>query len=256
MRSCGASRSARLIICRGLFSLSPQASQREIAALCTIVSSVRMFSTTDPSDIDKDYGSRMKDVPVLTGHARPVAREAGWVCKFRLNQRMEEVIPIILKAKGWTDEQVQREINGIYFHKGGGVTNAALNIWTTVEEYQRTPWFRRFRPSDTRSNVYISYEALKLLETELIPPSLRSDPYSHLRKRHLEDNWLNDKHSESAAKYVTKEALDRYTKGSENYGTVTRKKFLEFESKFRKSHGGMPQINEAYNSWQDALKDK
>lgn len=215
----------------------------------------RMFST-EQKDWEKGFGNRMKDVPVLTGHARPVAREPGWTCRFKLSQRMDEVVPIILKENGWTDEQVQREVNGIFFSKSGETSRASLNVWSTVEEYQRTPWFRRFRPTDTRSSIYISYEALKLMETELIPPSLREDPYAHLRKRHMEDNWLNDSFSESNAKYVTKQELDRYTKGNPSYGTITRKKFLEFDAKFKKGHGGMPQVNESYNTWQDSLKRK
>lgn len=254
MRSCGATSSTR--VCRSFFS-SSQALRVVTASMAqTVSSSIRMFSSTDTYDNDKEFGNRMKDVPVLTGNARPLSREAGWVCRFRLNQRMEEVIPIILKENGWTEEQVQRELNGIYYNRDGGTSVASLNVWSTVEEYQRTPWFRRFRPTDTRSNVYISYEALKLMETELIPPSLRVDPYAHLRKRHMEDNWLHDKYSETSAKYVTKNSLDRYTKGSENYGTVTRKKYLQFNEKFKKEHGGMPQLNEAYNSWLEALRDK
>jgi hypothetical protein len=171
---------------------------------------------------------------------------------------MELVIPKLLRKAGWSELEIDREMQQIYLRKTIGAT-ASLNSWNTVEDFQRTPWNRRFRPTDTCAANFISYECMKLLEEQLVPPSLRSDPYAHLRKRYLEDNWTSDRFSEESARYVRREDLKPHTKGTPEYGRVSRKGFLKFEEEFKKaksSKGDDMEINEAYIAWQESMKNQ
>lgn len=208
----------------------------------------RGFDSGERFGKELGFGHKMKDIPVLTGNPRPLASEESWKCPYKLTDRMEFVVQDILKNAGWSSIEIQREINQIFERKQTG-SRSSLNTWSTVEEFQRTPWYRRYKPTDDTVAKFISFEAMKLLEAALIPPSLRTDPYAHLRKRHMEDNWMNDKFSEDSAKYITREQLAQQTKGMPQYGVVTRKRFLEFDEKFKKMHGGQVHVNEAYAAW-------
>lgn len=222
---------------------------RRVTKLCHIdvKKGVRCFDASERIGKEYGFGHKMRDIPVLTGNPRPVSREEAWHCEYRLTDRMEEVIPAVLRKNNWSDVEIRREIDQIFERKITGST-ASLNTWSTVEEFQRTPWYRRYKPSDSTPAKYISYEAMKLVEAALIPPSLRVDPYAHLRKRHLEDCWMNDKFSEDNARYITREKLAQQTKGMPTYGTITRKRFLEFDEKYRKASGNM-QIHGSYMAW-------
>ncbi|ESL11892.1 hypothetical protein TRSC58_00349 [Trypanosoma rangeli SC58] len=220
-----------------------------------LVSSCRCFDSSGRFGKELGFGHKMRDIPVLTGNPRPVAREEEWRCAYKLTDRMEDVVRDILRKDGWSEVEVQREMGQIFERKTHDI-RSSLNTWTTVEEFQRTPWYRRYKPTDTCVAKYISYEVIKLLERALIPPSLRTDPYAHLRKRHMEDNWMNDRFSEEAAKYITREQLAKQTKGLSGYGQITRRKFLEFDQKFKASYGGKQHVNESYSAWLQSLNDK
>ncbi|CCW61784.1 unnamed protein product [Phytomonas sp. EM1] len=209
---------------------------------------LRAFDSSQRFGKELGFGHKMQDIPVLTGNPRPVAREDAWHCAYKLSDRMEFVIRDVLQKNKWSESEIQRELDQIFERKVLG-SHASLNTWSTVEEFQRTPWYRRYKPSDDTVAKFISYEAMKLLEEALIPPSLRVDPYSHLRKRHMEDNWMNDRFSEDSAKYVTREMLAQQTVGMPQYGRITRKKFMEFEKKFLTLQGSNLHINEAYAAW-------
>lgn len=211
-------------------------------------SAKRYFDSGNRFGKELGFGHKMRDIPVLTGNPRPVSSEESWHCQYKLTDRMEFVVQDALKKKGWSSIEVQREMDQIFERKVTG-TRSSLNTWSSVEEFQRTPWYRRYKPTDDTVAKFISFEAMKILEEALIPPSLRVDPYAHLRKRHMEDNWMNDKFSEDAAKYITREKLAEQTKGMPQYGKITRKKFLEFDKKFKKAHGGQAHANEAYAAW-------
>ncbi|ORC91090.1 uncharacterized protein TM35_000075140 [Trypanosoma theileri] len=215
----------------------------------------RCFDSSSRFGKELGFGHKMRDIPVLTGNPRPVAKEDDWRCSYKLTDRMEDVVRDILKKNGWSDTEIQREMEQIFERKEMG-SRSSLNTWSTVEEFQRTPWYRRYKPTDTCAAKYISYEVIKLLENALIAPSLRSDPYAHLRKRHMEDNWMNDRFSEETAKYVRREQLAKQTKGLPGYGQITRRKFLEFDRKFKASYGAKQHINESYSAWLQSLGDK
>ena len=216
---------------------------------------LRFFDANDRTDRESSWSSKVKDMPVLTGNPRPVTAEEGWRCEYRLSERMEEIIPKVLRKAGFDDEEILRETSQIFGRKKTG-SQASLNTWSTVEEFQRTPWYRRFKPSDSTVAQYISYEAMKALEAALVPPSMRTDPYSHLRKRHLEDNWLNEKFSEQHAQYIRRDDLKSYTRGSVEYGRVTRRDFMKFEADYKAKHGGMPTQNEVYHSWLKYVREQ
>lgn len=249
----------RLAVLRGtgvaVLVSSAELSSSSVFSSRVLRTTVRCFDVGAPLDKERGYGHRMKDIPVLTGNPRPVAKEPGWICSYRLTDRMIEVVPDILLKNGWTKEQADREVSQIFMRKQVGA-KSSVNAWSTVEEFQRTPMHRRYRPSDTSGTVYISYECMKLLEETLIPPSLRTDPYLHLRKRHLEDHWMYANFTEESAKYIRKEDLDKRTKGSPHYGAITRKTYLDFKTEFYKTHGAMPQQNEAYNAWLESMHRK
>jgi hypothetical protein len=197
---------------------------------------------------ESSWANKIKDMPVLTGNPRPVSAEGEWRCAYRLNERMELVIPQVLRKEGFSDAEIQREVAQIFSRKQTG-SQAALNVWSTVEEFQRTPWYRRFKPTDSTPAQYISYEAMKALESALVPPSMRTDPYAHLRKRHLEDNWLHTNFSEQHAQYIRRADLKNYTKGEKEYGKVTRRDFLKFDKEYKEKQGGMPTRSEVYQAW-------
>lgn len=209
---------------------------------------VRSFDASNRIGSELGFGHRMKDIPVLTGNPRPITREDGWKCAYKLSDRMSWVVRDVLTKKGWDEPEIQRELDQIFERSKRG-SRASLNTWNTVEDFQRTPWYRRYRPTDDIGAKFISYEALKLLEEALIPPSMREDPYSHLRKRHMEDNWMNDKFSESSARYVTRKDLAHHTLGHPSYGTRTRSQFLQFERQFRQNGGSNAHVNEVYQAW-------
>ncbi|CAJ1010449.1 hypothetical protein Q4I28_005763 [Leishmania naiffi] len=217
--------------------------------------SMRFFDSDDRFGKELGFGHKMRDIPVLTGNPRPVAREESWRCAYKLSDRMEFVIRDILTKNKWSPLEVDRELAQIFERKEVG-SRSSLNTWSTVEEFQRTPWYRRYKPTDDTAAKYISYEAMKLLESALIPPSLRVDPYAHLRKRHMEDNWMNDKFSEDSAKYITRAGLAQHTKGMPQYGQMSRRKYMEFERKFRNMQGSNMHVNEIYSAWLSSLDDK
>lgn len=215
----------------------------------------RPFDTAQRFGKELGFGHKIRDIPVLTGNPRPVAAEERWRCAYRLSDRMEFVVRDLLTKHAWSEVEVQREMDQMYERKHHG-SRSSLNTWSTVEEFQRTPWYRRYRPTDDTAAKFISYEAMKLLEEALIPPSLRTDPYAHLRKRHMEDNWMNDKFSEDHAKYITREKLARHTKGMPQYGSITRKSFLDFEKAFLDKKGSNQHINETYSAWLRAVNGR
>ncbi|KAG5498481.1 hypothetical protein JKF63_02767 [Porcisia hertigi] len=220
--------------------------------LLRLPTQARFFDSADRFGKELGFGHKMRDIPVLTGNPRPVTREESWRCAYKLSDRMEYVVRDILTKNQWSALEVDRELAQIFERKEVG-SRSALNTWSTVEEFQRTPWYRRYKPTDDTAAKYISYEAMKLLESALIPPSLRVDPYAHLRKRHMEDNWMNDKFSEDSARYLTRERLAQHTKGMPQYGLVSRRKFMEFEKKFRDVHGSNMHVNEIYSAWLNSL---
>ncbi|CAD2218308.1 hypothetical protein AGDE_00081 [Angomonas deanei] len=223
------------------------------ASLCLL--GTRSFDATERFGKELGFGHKMKDIPVLTGNPRPVSREDAWRCTYKLSERMENVIRDILTKEKWSEIEIQRELDQIFERKERG-SRASLNTWTTVEEFQRTPWYRRYKPADDTAAKYISYELMKLLEENLIPPSLREDPYAHLRKRHMEDNWMNDRFSEEKARSITREKLAVQTIGMPQYGSITRKKYLEFESEYKKMNGSNIRVNEVYLAWLSSIDDK
>ncbi|KEG09420.1 hypothetical protein DQ04_05251050 [Trypanosoma grayi] len=228
---------------------------RPIRSAAALVKYCRCFDSSARFGKELGFGHKMRDIPVLTGNPRPVAKEEGWRCAYKLTDSMEDVVRDVLKKDGWSDIEVQREMEQIFERKSHAI-RSSLNTWTTVEEFQRTPWYRRYKPTDTCAAKYISYEAIKLLESALIPPSLRTDPYAHLRKRHMEDNWMNDKFSEESAMYIKREDLLKQTRGLPEYGKITRRKFLEFDRKFKTSYGAKQHVNESYAAWLQSLNGK
>lgn len=218
------------------------------AVTCVPLVAGRTFDTAQRFGKELGLGHRMRDIPVLTGNPRPISREDGWRCAYKLSDRMEDVLVDVLKKNQWSAIEIEREMNQVFERKHQG-SRSSLNTWSTVEEFQRTPWYRRFKPTDDIPGKYISYEAMKLLEAALIPPSLRSDPYAHLRKRHMEDNWMNDKFSEDHARYITRAALAKQTIGMPQYGSVNRKSFLAFEEEFIRKGGSKAHVNETYAAW-------
>lgn len=214
----------------------------------------RTFDTSERFGKELGFGHKMRDIPVLTGNPRPISKEENWRCFYRLSDRMEEVVRDILLKNNWEEVEIEREMGQIFERKAQG-SRSSLNTWSSVEEFQRTPWYRRYKPTDDTAAKYISYEAMKLLETALIPPSLRTDPYAHLRKRHMEDNWMNDKFSEDHAKYITRDKLANHTKGMPKYGSITRRKYLDFEKEFLAKDGSNAHVNQTYAAWLCTLDD-
>lgn len=228
---------------------------RRLSVVSSVCGALRHFESGGRFGTELGFGHRMRDIPVLTGNPRPISQEESWTCAYKLSDRMEFVVRDLLLRNGWSDVEADREVNQIFERKQTG-SRSSLNTWSTVEDFQRTPWYRRYKPTDDTVAKFISYEAMKVLEVALIPPSLRADPYAHLRRRHLEDNWMNDKFSEDTAKYVTRQQLAKQTPGTPQYGSLSRKQFMAFDEKFKKMNGGgEAHVNEVYAAWLQTQKE-
>lgn len=209
---------------------------------------MRGFQSTQNNDEDNTY-NRLRDISVVTGAPKPTSREGAWVCRFKPQDKMEDVVKTILKEKGWSDAEINRELQELFPNlrpPGKFIIHAN---WTTVEEFQRTPWFRRFRPNDS-SLTFCSHECMKAIEEELICPSQRGDPYTHLRRHHYETEYMQERFGEPARKSVDRETLAQYTKGAPGEKKTGRKEFLEFEKEYRKKQGSRVVLeSEAYRAW-------
>jgi len=195
-----------------------------------------------------NFGNKLSDIPVLHGTTKPLTRDGEWTCAYALTETMRSVVPKILRKYGFSEIEIEREL-GELFPSTQGFACAAS--WSTVEDFQKTPWFRRFRPNVGHS-TFCSYECMKVLEHELVPPSMRNDPYSSLRKRHMEDQFMNVKSSEVHARSIRRSDLSKQTKGMPEaaQGTVSRKAYLGFCKEFDGARGlQMSNLGDSYQAW-------
>lgn len=215
----------------------------------------RQFSTHDRTPSENGFAQKLRELPVVTGQTRPVTKEGDWVCSHRLTERMEVVIRELLERNNWKEPEIQRELSQ-FFALRESVCSSNSTSWTTVEEYQRTPWHSRFRPNDASTTHFVSIECMKILEENLIPPSQRKDPYAHLRKRQYEDQFFTERFSEESARHITREELARQTKGMPEYGTMSRAKYLQFVKEYEKRNKTRDRpirVNEIYNAWRGSV---
>jgi hypothetical protein len=224
---------------------------RRLPRYCAVF---RSFSTFDRTTSEMGFAQKLRDVPVITGQSRPAEREGSWVCPYPLTQKMDVVVRDLLEKNGWAEVEIKREVDQIFALKTTRC-GSSTHSWNTVEEYQRTPWYARFQPNNAATTHFVSYECSKIMEDNLIPPSQRKDPYAHLRKRHYEDSFFHEKFSEGHSKHITREELARMTPGMPQYGTVTRKKYLQFCKEYEKRNktkGEYIHLNEQYHAWRNS----
>lgn len=217
----------------------------------------RFFNSTTTTVDELGPMHKMKQITPIVGQPKPCAREEEWVLRFNLRDRMEDVIRVLLREQNWAEAEIDREVKNFMGGKYGNVKQQhdRRSNWETVEEFQRTPWYRRWRPNESSSMPMVSFDLMKILETNLIPPSARHDPYAHLRKRHYEDTFHNEKFSEGNVKELSRERLGAYTKGMPQYGKYSRKEFLAFEKEYRKRQPGVSvSQSETYNAWRASQK--
>eukprot|EP00759_Apiculatamorpha_spiralis_P025535 PhF_6_TR28886/c0_g1_i1/m.42218 len=214
----------------------------------------RFFDSKGRSSQEFTFGRRLQDINVLTGKPKPTTHEGEWKCEYALHEPLENVLRIELKKRGWSQIEIDREVIEMFAIRKTENPKAAAGtcetMWNTVEEFQRTPWFKRYRPNDNGQTHYVSYETFKVLEEAVIPPTMRKDPYFKMRKRHYEDLYMNERYHEDQARYITREKLAKQTKGMAAYGSVSRKGFLEFEKEWKAKHPGVfTQKYEIYQQW-------
>lgn len=223
------------------------------AATLVLFEQRRGFNSNIRMTQELGAAARLKNITPIVGQPKPAEREGEWVCPFPLQTRMTDAIRQILEAHNWSAPEIQREIDNFESSKGGSVkSNGRDNrqSWHTVEDYQRTPWYRRWRPNESGTVPMVSHDCMKLLEQHLVPPASRGDPYAHLRKRHYEDTFHTERFSEGYTRHMTRESLAPYTKGMPQYGARSRKEFLAFEKEYRRRQSGsMSQLGESYNAW-------
>ena len=209
------------------------------------------FNTASRVKDEYGFGNKMKDLSVITGNPKPTTKEGEWKLRFNLSDRMVNVIRVLLQEAGWKEPEINREIGEIFACQREARKGAQYGNWTTVEEFQRTPWYRRYRPNDSHTVTYCSHDCLKILEENLIPPSQRHDPYAHLRKRHLEDQYMTERFSEENARHITREELAKHTPGMSEFGKAGgRAAFLAFDKDYRaKNRGVFVHQNEVYRAW-------
>jgi hypothetical protein len=220
-----------------------------VAALCT---PLRTFDTRDSTVDERGPFDRLQNITPIVGQPKPCTRDGDWQLRFHLRDKMSVVLCTILREEGWAEPEIKRELENFHAHQFAQIRVNYDNRsrWDTVEDFQRTPWYRRWRPNTSSSFPMVSVECMKLLERALIPPSARADPYVHLRKRHYEDTFHNEKYSEGNVRDLTRERLAKFTQGMPGYGSVSRRDFLEFEKEYRKRQPGQSvALHESYNAW-------
>lgn len=244
MRRFAARRAAGLVAQAAIVGVAP-------------ASAVRCFNIHDQTMDEISYTQKMRDIQVISGDPRPAQREGEWKCEFHIRERMESVIPKLLRRNGWEDAEIERELSQLYAHRRSdklSFGSGCGGVWVTVEDFQRTPWYRRYRPNDHATTHYVSIECMKILEENLIPPSQRKDPYSHLRKRQYEDQWFHQKYSEEQAQHIKREQLKKVTKGMDGYGKISRRQFIEFKDEWmRRNKGKWTSEHEIYHAWLTAM---
>ena len=212
--------------------------------------SLRSFSTNTKTLDERGFTDRLKHINVVHGAPKATMQEGDWSCAYPLNTRMETAVLDLMQKNGWNEKEVTREMGEFFVGRDYRQKSGSAGcVWTTVEDFQRTPWYRRFRPNDTAGTHYVSIELMKLLESALIPPSQRRDPYAHLRKRHYEDGFFNERYSEDTAKHTTRAALERVTPGMPGYGSISRSEFLKYDSKYNTQNKRYRGPHESYLSW-------
>ena len=211
----------------------------------------RSFNTHGRMTHEYNFGNKLADIPVLNGTTKPLTRDGEWTCSYVLTENMRKVVPKILKKHGFSPIEIDREMSELFPALSGFETPPS---WSTVEDFQKTPWFRRFRPNVGHS-TFCSYECMKILEAELVPPSMRNDPYSALRKRHMEDQFMNVRSSEVHARSIRRSDLAKQTKGmpeasASNPNAISRKSYLAFCKEFDSARGGqIANPGESYGAW-------
>uniref|UniRef100_A0A7S1QAK8 Uncharacterized protein n=1 Tax=Neobodo designis TaxID=312471 RepID=A0A7S1QAK8_NEODS len=231
---------------------------RSLCGPCAVLStsSARGFSTDDRTVSEMGVGQRLKELPVIQGQARPTVKEGEWTCPYPLTKSFEFVVRDILEKNGWAKPEIEREMSQIFSLKSSGfVCGSNYNGWRTVEDFQRTPWYQRYRPNEASTTHFVSIECMKLLEENLIPPSQRKDSYAHLRKRFYEDQFFSEKFSEKHARHITREELARQTPGMKESGTMSRKRYLQFSKEYEKRNKSKDRPllqHEVYRAWRSA----
>jgi hypothetical protein len=219
-----------------------------VALLC---GAARYFDSGAQTTDEMGHQAKVRAITPIVGAPKPAMREGDWVCAFPLHTPMRQVLRKVLGDEGWSPAEIDREVDNFEAGRGArALMRDRRETWDTVEAFQRTPWYRRYRPNESGSLPMVSYEAMKLLERSIVPPSSRGDPYAHLRKRHYEDTFHTEKFSEGYIKNMSRDALAAYTKGTPQYGSRTRKQFLEFEALYKKRQdGAVEQRGESYNAY-------
>jgi len=221
------------------------------------LTTIREFNSKDRISDEFSPMYKMKAITPMIGQPKPCLRENDWTLRFNLTDKMANVIQTLLKEENWADAEIDREVSNFFGIKHGRVhiQPDLRSSWETVEDFQRTPWYRRWRPNERSSIPMVSIDCMKILEKHLIPPSARHDPYAHLRKRHYEDTYHNEKYSEGNIRDLSREKLASYTKGMPQYGKHSRKEFLAFEKEYKKKQPGMSMHqHETYNAWKSSQR--
>jgi hypothetical protein len=195
---------------------------------------------------------KMRDVQIVAGAPRPTEREGDWACAYRLDAKMADIVPRILEDAGWAQAEITRECRELFAARTGGKVAGNFTNWDTVDDFQRTPWYRRYRPNDGSGMHFVSIDCMQLLEVNLIAPSNRKDPYSHLRKRHYEDSMFNERFSEDSARHLTRAELAKMTPGMPQHGQMSRKKFMEFDTEYKKHGGRNRHPNACYHAFRSS----
>ena len=118
---------------------------------------------------------------------KAVMYEGDWVCACPLGMRLSEATRQILTKAGWASHEIERDCAELKAFRTTGAGEMS------VAQFQVLPWYERFsmKADVDQSTIgcYFTQEAMKLLEKNLVPPSRRGDPYHHLRRREMEDDF-------------------------------------------------------------------
>jgi len=215
----------------------------------SVASFLRRSATRGFSTKDARPGEMGRTVPDPANSSwiseqRAVIREGDWVCQFPLCTPLVDAARIVLRKAGWAPHEIEREIAEIQPPRGINGEKVPVH---TVETFQQLPWSLRCRPGG-KSTMYVTLECVKLLETALVPPSARSDPYHHLRKRDMEDEYTFNERTVNHTKSFTRRNMRVAEGRDESLGRPSRAQYIAFCDEYERRNGPTDE-EDMYREW-------
>lgn len=190
--------------------------------------STQQFTAEERGSYDPERGAYVAE-------HKAVMQEGDWVCACPLGMRLSEATHKILTNAGWAKHEVERDVAEV---KGFRTTSSGE---MSVAQFQILPWYERFAMKRDVNQVsvgrFFTVEALKLLEQHLVPSSRRGDPYHHLRRREMEDDFRLFDEGPGRSEHCTRKNMQTATGKSQRYAQPSLAQYQAFRKEYVKRNG-------------------